>query len=153
MPDDIFRFGNLFFFAFVVGTYTFEWIVVTAALKGLPIERAAQFHDALFHHLPNRFMPWAGALGGTSAIILIILDNQSGTSEAFYVAGAVPALSSAVITFTLSRRIDLQIGALLPNPDPAEYGRLRRRWDRLISIRAPMGQIGFACYVLATLTV
>ena len=43
---------------FTPGTYTFEWIVVTAAAKGLPPDRSAQLHDALFHHLPNRYMPW-----------------------------------------------------------------------------------------------
>ncbi len=153
MLADVLRFANLFLFAIVIGTYTFEWIVVSSAVRGLPPERSAQLHDALFHHLPNRYMPWAGAGSGVAALILIILQRQPGTSTAFYVAGFVLGLTSAVATFRYSRVIDVKISAWLADPGSADYASLRRRWDRLIAFRAPMGLLGFACYVVATLTV
>jgi hypothetical protein len=149
---DILRFATVFLFALVVGTYTFEWIVVGAAAKALPPDRSAQLHDALFHNLPNRYMPWAGATSGAAALLLIILGHQSGRSTTFYAVGFGLGLISAVTTFMFSRVVDLQIGALLPDPDPAQYGSLRRKWDRLIAFRAPVGLCGFASYVVATLT-
>jgi hypothetical protein len=150
---DFLRFANLFLFAIVMGTYTFEWLVVSRAVRGRPPERSAEIHDALFHHLPNRYMPWAGITAAIATAILIVLGRQSGLSTAFYAAGLVLGLTSAVTTFRFSRKIDLEISAWRSDPTSGDYSSLRRRWDRLIAFRAPLGQLGFACFVVATLAI
>jgi hypothetical protein len=148
---DALRFANLFLFALVAGTYTFEWLVVSSAVRPLPRDRSAQLHDALFHHLPNRYMPWAGGGGGLAALALIVAGDQSDTSTLLYSAGFTLVFASAIVTFALSRRVDKQISEVAAHPDPALYDPLRHRWDQLIALRAPLGLLGFACCIAAAL--
>jgi hypothetical protein len=138
----------------VQGTYTFEMIVVVPALSEAPPELSAQIHRALFKHLPDRYMPYFGTIGGLSALGLIFFggDQVSGKAKALYAIGAPFWFSTSVILLRESRPIDKQISAWVETSFPAdEYPAIRKKWDGLMYRRGPAGAIGFGSFVAAAI--
>ncbi len=151
----VLRFLNLMGCGVVQGTYTFEMVVVVPALNEAPPELSAQIHRALFKHLPNRFMPWFGTVGGLSALALLLFggDEVSPQAKRLYALGAPFWFSTSVILLRLSRPIDKQISTWVETSLPeSEYPATRKAWNRLMYIRGPLGAAGFASFIAAAVS-
>ena len=151
--DDVLAFLNLLCCGIVQGTYTFEMVVVVPALSAAPTPLSAQIHRALFSHLPNRFMPWCGIIGGLSAGYLLAFGDVSGTAQVLYAIGIVPWVVTFVILVGFSRPIDKTITHWAERTLPEDqYPATRKRWDRLMYTRGPLGLIGFSLFIAAALS-
>jgi hypothetical protein len=151
---DVLVFINLLCCGIVTGTYTFEMVVVVPATNAAPPLLSAQIHRALFSHLPNRFMPWLGIGGGLAAVALLLFaDDLTGTATALYAVGVACWVSTFVILVGMSRSIDKQITEWVETSFPeAEYPATRKRWDRLMFTRGPLGLAAFSCFIVAAIS-
>lgn len=151
---DLLAFVNLLGCGIVTGTYVFEMLVVTAALRLVPEEVSAQVHSAFIGHLPNRYMPLCGSLGGFSAVALVLLGDVSDSGRVFYLAGIVSWVSTFVLLFGVSHPIDVKINAWVEagRVPRDEYADARRRWDRFIFIRGTIGLAALSLFIIAALS-
>jgi hypothetical protein len=152
--DDVLVFLNLLCCGIVQGTYTFEMVVVVTALNDAPTELSAQIHRALFSHLPNRFMPPLGVIAGLSALALILFDDDlTDTATALYAVGIPCWVATFVILVGMSRPIDKKITHWAETSvSEAEYPATRKRWDRLMFARGPLGLAAFSCFIAASVS-
>jgi hypothetical protein len=148
----VLRFLNIVGCGIVQGTYTFEMFVVVSALNEAPPELSAKIHRALFKKLPDRYMPWFGTTGGLAALALLLFGGEkiSPTARRLYAIGAPFWFSTSIILLGQSRPIDKQISAWVETSFPEEqYPAVRKKWDRLMYTRGPLGAIGYSSFVAA----
>jgi hypothetical protein len=151
---DVLVFVNLFCCGIVTGVYVFEMVVVVAAVDAVPTQLSAQIHAALFSHLPNRFMPWLGISGGLAAIALLIFeDDLTDAATTLYAAGSLCWVGTFIILAGMSRPIDKKITGWVETSLPdGEYAATRKRWDRLMYTRGPLGLAAFSLFIIAVLS-
>lgn len=138
----------------MTGVYTFEMVVVVPAVNAVSTLESAKIHKALFSHLPNRFMPWLGMGGGFAAIALLLFeDDLSDTATLLYGIGIACWAATFVILAGMSRPIDKKITEWVETSLPEdEYAPTRKRWDRLMYTRGPLGVAGFSLFIAAALS-
>ena len=151
---DVLVFVNLFCCGIVTGTYTFEMVVVVPATNAAPALESAKIHRALFSHLPNRFMPWLGIAGGLAAVALLLFEGDlSDTATLLYAIGVASWVATFVILVGMSRPIDKKITEWVETSFPeAEYPATRKRWDRLMFTRGPLGLAALSLFIIASLS-
>ncbi|MFZ0380530.1 MAG: DUF1772 domain-containing protein [Solirubrobacteraceae bacterium] len=152
---NLLRFLNVACCGIVTGTYTFEMVVVVPATNAAPAEQSAHIHRALFKNLPNRFMPWLGITGGASAIYMLARpgDAVSKRARRLYAVGVPAWLATFIILVGFSRPLDKEISTMAETRvDENEYWAARKRWDRLMFSRGPLGLLGLSAFIAAALT-
>lgn len=88
----------------------------------------------------------------TTAACFVAASGLRGSSQALaFTAGGC---YTAMLTITLGGNMPINLRVFRwdeDQGDPAEWRRLRRRWDRLHSVRIPLDVAGFVLITLAAL--
>ena len=105
-----------------------------------------------------RVLPPASILAGLTGIsLLVVKDPQASQWEILYLIATVSMASLGISTGTISHPINIAISKwpidtlLSASSVPADYARMRRRWDRIMVGRAAFGVVAFVSYLLATI--
>ena len=150
---DALIFLNLLCCGIVTGTYAFEMMVVIPATSSVPDQLSAQIHGALFSHLPNRYMPWLAISAGISALALLFFADVTDTGAVLYGVGSAAWAATSVILVGFSRPLDKQITDWARTQVPeGEYAAARKKWNRLMITRGPLGLLSFSCFIAASLS-
>jgi hypothetical protein len=82
---------------------------------------------------------------------LVFDEDRAGGATALVALGVLSAAAAAVISHFFNRRMNAQLKRWDPEALPAEYGALRRRWDRLHHLRSAAAVLAFLCLLFALL--
>lgn len=130
----------------------------TILIVAVPIARRIPSPGGLFIRqnidpLMDRFNPICVGLAAVAGIVILILHhNLSTASGVFTVIGVVSMLGIIGISLRLAAPITHRLATLSPESAATELPTLAEQWDRFQALRTACGLIGFASFVIASLT-
>ena len=143
------RFTNLLLAALLVGNEVGTWAVVHPALNALPFQASLRPEQAIVRRYGS-FMPALMLLTIGSGIVVVSLRPDA---PSFVLALAGVFCLAAMLAVTLARNVPINrkiLAATLDTPPPTWWS-LRRRWDRLHTVRVTLDLAALALFILAAL--
>lgn len=149
--DTLLQFVNLFAAALVAGGQTAVLLVIIPVKRAWPTELSVKLHVAMLGHQIDRYMKPSGIVSILAAAAILVLGGLPPVSSAFTIVGMVGTVG-VIIT---SRYFNVKTNAMMDtwslDAIPAEYPRIRDRWDLVHTIRASCGVLAFSCYAIAVI--
>lgn len=153
MALKIARFVNLMLAGMLTGNEFGGWVAVHPALSGLPALAHMRAEQAVYRRY-GKIMPifMASTILSTIPILSLTRDRRSATFR-FTFAGML--CFGAMLLVTLTRNIPINRRLLELPPQEASYEEfleLRRRWDRLHTVRNLLNMVGLSLSCLGALS-
>jgi uncharacterized membrane protein len=146
------RFINLFTAAIIAGGQVLVSMVTLPALRRWSPSMSLQAHQGMLDTQPDRFMVPSAIICPLSAILILILrrDFKSATSW-LDIAGIASTGVVTVASVAFAEPTSVTMRDWSSDSVPAEYARMRNRWDRIHTVRSVSSLIALAAYILAAL--
>jgi Domain of unknown function (DUF1772) len=139
------RAAGLLMAAMMAGGLTMVMVAVVPTFRRLPDRLAVGLHREVDRYVDVP-LPIFTALTFLSSVVLLF----DGTTV-LVAAAAACAIAVAVGSHFVNRPMNLRLKSWGSGPVPAEYARLRRRWDMAHAIRTAAGVAALICLIVAML--
>jgi predicted lysophospholipase L1 biosynthesis ABC-type transport system permease subunit len=131
----------------VAGGQVLLLFAVFPALRVLDPREAFHFHQAAFStDLPDRYIQPSGIVSMVAGVALLALAPGTAADIALTAIGIAGIAAVAVVTRTVNRPINRQVGTWT-DEHANDYPRLRARWERGHAVRTTCGLLSFASYI------
>ncbi|HEY3210329.1 MAG TPA: DUF1772 domain-containing protein [Actinomycetota bacterium] len=150
MALNVAQFVNMFLVALFVGNEVGSRLVIHPSLDSLSLEADLQAEQALSRNF-GRIMPAVMIATIASGVVVAILAHGHGS--AFWLTVVGVACLAAMLGVTLTGNVPINDRVLELRPDtPVETWRsLRRRWNRLHSVRMVLDVAALTLFILAVM--
>jgi hypothetical protein len=137
---------NLLMAAMMAGGLTMVMAAVVPTFRRLPDRLAVSLHREVDRYVDVP-LPIFTVLTFLSSIPLLFDDAPTAPVA----AAAACTIAVAAGSHLVNRPMNLRLKGWGPGPVPAEYARLRRRWDAAHAVRTAAGVAALACLTVAML--
>ena len=153
---DVLRFLNVLSAGLEAGGQLSVLLVVVPVKRHWPTELSVRVHQPMLHTLPDRYLRPLGFVTGISALLILGLAAIGETeletaSIVLTLLGLPAAIGVAVLSEAFNKPTNRIILTWSSEDIPADYARIRDRWDRIHVMRTASGLIAFVCFAAAAL--
>jgi Domain of unknown function (DUF1772) len=135
---------SLLMAAMMAGGLTMVMVAVVPTFRRLPDRLAVGLHREVDRYVDVP-LPIFTALTFVGSIVLLV----DGAETALVAAAVAGTLAVAVGSHFVNRPMNLRLKSWGSGPVPAEYTRLRRRWDLAHAFRTAAGVASLVCLTVA----
>ncbi len=150
MSDEIFQFISLLAAAVLTGNELGTWAVVHPAVQRLPLREQVHAEQEVTRRY-GYFMP---ALMIVTIVAAFVTAARLGSdSDGFSLTLAAGGCYAVMLAITLAGNVPVNVATLKFQEDDGEarWRALRRRWDRLHTVRVALDVAGLVLLILAVL--
>ena len=139
--------------ALVAGGLLVVEIGLVRAVEALPDAGGIRLHVAFDHYVEWTMPELTVATILAAAATLITNGDLPTAATILYAAGIAGEVAVAAVSQFVNFPINGAMRGWEPGVVPAEYGALRRRWNRAHRTRTAAGQVAFLCFAIGFLTI
>jgi uncharacterized membrane protein len=148
---DVLRFLNVLGAAIMAGGQLFVFMVIIPVKRRWPVNLSVQCHQAMLHTLPDRYLLPAGQASGLCAIALLFLQHDlSKLPVLLRILGIMGLVGVAITSEAFNKPTNRVILTWSSDQVPADYPRMRDRWDRVHMIRTAFGMLALVSFLAAS---
>ena len=146
------RFINLLLSGMLVGNEFGGWVAVHPALNTLSLSAHIAAEQAVVRRYKAIMPFWMMSTIISAMPVLAQVQDRRSPTFRLTLAGMSCFLAMLIVTFRGNMPINNQILLASPDAPPANWGHLRKRWDRFHTLRNLLNIAGLSCLILGALT-